>query len=92
MLVQARRLLEAGDVRFEPLCALTAGDEGLDDLRRLAHTACAHLRPGGTLLLEHGYDQADAVQSLLRENGIAHPQNWADLAGIPRVSGGQVSE
>jgi len=84
--------LARGDVRFEPLSALAAGQDGLDDLRRLTRGACAHLRPGGTLLLEHGYDQADAVQALLRGNGIRHPQSWADLAGILRVSGGKLSE
>ena len=84
--------LARGDVRFEPLSALAAGQDGLDDLRHLARTARAHLKPGGTLLLEHGYDQADAVQALLRMNGIRHPQSWADLAGILRVSGGELSE
>lgn len=84
--------LARGDVRFEPLTALAAGRDGLDDLRRLTRAACAHLRPGGVLLLEHGYDQSDAVQALLRESGIRHPQSWADLSGILRVSGGEVSE
>ena len=84
--------LARGDVRFEPLAALAAGRDGLDDLRRLTRAACAHLRPGGVLLLEHGYDQSDAVQALLRESGIRHPQSWADLSGILRVSGGEVSE
>ena len=84
--------LARGDVRFEPLTALAAGHDGLDDLRRLTHAACAHLKPGGALLLEHGYDQADAVQALLRINGIRHPQSWADLANILRVSGGELSE
>lgn len=84
--------LAHGDVRFEPQTALAAGADGLADLRRLIRGARAHLKPGGTLLLEHGYDQADAVAALLRENGIARPENWADLAGIPRVSGGKVSE
>jgi len=84
--------LARGDVRFEPLTALAAGDDGLDDLRRLTTAACSHLKPGGTLLLEHGYDQADAVQSLLRANRIHSPQSWADLSGILRVSGGKLSE
>ena len=84
--------LARGDVRFEPLTALAAGQDGLDDLRRLTRAACAHLRPGGVLLLEHGYDQSDAVQALLRENGIRLPQSWADLSGILRVSGGALSE
>lgn len=84
--------LARGDVRFEPLTALVAGDDGLDDLRRLTGDARAHLRPGGTLLLEHGYDQADAVQSLLRKSGFRRVQSWADLSGILRVSGGELSE
>lgn len=84
--------LARGDVRFEPLPALAAGRDGLDDLRRLTRAACAHLRPGGVLLLEHGYDQSDAVQAMLRESRIRHPQSWADLSGILRVSGGEVSE
>ena len=84
--------LARGDVRFEPLSALAAGQDGLDDLRRLIRGARTHLRPGGTLLLEHGYDQADAVLALLRANGISLPRSWADLAGILRVSGGKLSE
>ena len=84
--------LVRGDVRFEPLTALAAGADGLDDLRHLTAAACAHLKLGGVLLLEHGYDQADAVQALLRMNGIRQPQSWADLAGILRVSGGKLSE
>lgn len=84
--------LVRGDVRFEPLTALAAGLDGLDDLRRLTSAACAHLKPVGTLLLEHGYDQADAVRALLRDCGIVPPQSWNDLAGIARVSGGRLSE
>ena len=84
--------LARGDVRFEPLTALAAGRDGLADLRQLTAAARNHLRPGGVLLLEHGYDQADAVRALLRESGISRPQSWPDLAGIPRVSGGELSE
>ena len=84
--------LARGDVRFEPLTALAAGQDGFDDLRHLIHNARAHLKPGGTLLLEHGYDQSEAVKALLRETGFSHPRSWADLSGILRVSGGEVSE
>ncbi|MCD6706971.1 MAG: peptide chain release factor N(5)-glutamine methyltransferase [Thiobacillus sp.] len=84
--------LTRGDVRFEPLTALAAGRDGLADLRQLTAAARNHLSPGGVLLLEHGYDQADAVRALLRESGILRPQSWPDLAGIPRVSGGELSE
>lgn len=84
--------LAQGDLRYEPLAALAAGADGLDDLRHLIQTAARHIKPGGTLLLEHGYDQAEAVQALLRINGIPQPQNWTDLAGVQRVSGGKLSE
>lgn len=84
--------LTRGDVRFEPPTALAAGDDGLSDLRQLVSGAAAHLKPGGVLLLEHGYDQADAVRNMLRTDGFPHPQTWPDLSGIDRVSGGQVSE
>jgi len=84
--------LARGDVRFEPLAALAAGEDGLLDLRQLAAAAGAHLKPGGILLLEHGYDQADAVQTLLQAAGFCHIQSWPDLSGIRRVSGGELSE
>ena len=84
--------LTHGDVRFEPLSALAAGPDGLEDLRQLAAAAGAHLQPGGALLLEHGYDQADAVQALLQSAGFRHVQSWPDLSGIRRVSGGDLSE
>ena len=84
--------LTRGDVRFEPLGALAAGTDGLKDLRQLAAAAGAHLQPGGVLLLEHGYDQAAAVQALLQTAGFRHIQSWPDLSGIRRVSGGELSE
>ncbi|MFZ5575547.1 MAG: peptide chain release factor N(5)-glutamine methyltransferase [Pseudomonadota bacterium] len=84
--------LARGDVRFEPASALAAGADGLADLRHLVAAARGHLVPGGTLLLEHGYDQAPAVRALLDAHGYADIQTWPDLAGLPRVSGGRVSE
>jgi release factor glutamine methyltransferase len=84
--------LARGDLRFEPVSALAAGSGGLDDLRTLAATAPAHLKPGGWLLLEHGWDQAEAVRGLLHAAGFATPATWQDLAGQPRISGGFLSE
>lgn len=84
--------LVRGDVRFEPASALAAGPDGLDDLRHLIDAARTHLAPGGVLLLEHGHDQAATVCALLAAHGYARPRSWPDLAGIPRVSGGEVSE
>lgn len=76
-------------LRHEPLQALASGADGLDDLRTIAAQAPARLAPGGWLLLEHGWDQAPAVQALLRAAGFANVQDRKDLAGIVRCSGGQ---
>ncbi len=73
----------------EPLSALVAGNDGLDDIRAIAAQAPAHLKPGGWLLLEHGYDQAEAVRTLLAEAGFSAVASRRDLAGIERCSGGQ---
>ena len=73
----------------EPLQALTAGADGLDDLRQIIAQAPAHLADGGWLLLEHGYDQADDVSLLLREGGFEAVSSRPDLAGILRCTGGR---
>ena len=66
-----------------------AGADGLDDLRAIIGQAPARLRPGGWLLLEHGYDQAEAVRALLAGAGFQRVASRRDLAGIERCSGGQ---
>lgn len=71
----------------EPRQALTAGRDGLDDIRTITAQAPAHLQPGGWLLLEHGWDQANAVRDLLSSAGLHETQSRADLAGIARCSG-----
>ena len=73
----------------EPLQALASGADGLQDIRLIAAQAPAHLRPGGWLLLEHGYDQADTVRHLLIQHGYGQVQSRNDLAGIARCTGGQ---
>jgi len=73
----------------EPLQALASGTDGLDDLRTIVIQAASRLKPGGWLLLEHGYDQADAVCELLRSAGFAEVQSRLDLAGVARCSGGR---
>jgi release factor glutamine methyltransferase len=85
------RHLAEGDLRFEPPGALTDHADGLQALRRISHGANAHLAPGGWLLMEHGYDQADAVRELLAAAGFEQVASWHDLAGIERVSGGRLS-
>ena len=73
----------------EPLQALAAGADGLDDIRAIVSQAPAHLAPGGWLLLEHGHDQAAAVRALLQAQGFTEVQSRRDMAGIERCSGGQ---
>ena len=73
----------------EPLSALTAGEDGLDDIQQIIELAPQHLLLGGWLLLEHGYDQASGVCELLARRGFAQVQSRMDLAGIARCSGGQ---
>ncbi len=76
----------------EPLSALASGPDGLADIRAIVAQAPGHLKPGGWLLLEHGWDQAEAVRALLRAAGLAAVTSRRDLAGIERCSGGQVLE
>ena len=75
-------------LRHEPIGALAAGEDGLDDLRRIVRDAPEHLAEGSWLLLEHGHHQAGAVKTLLSARGFAEIQSRRDLAGIERCSGG----
>jgi release factor glutamine methyltransferase len=83
--------LVQGDLRFEPVGALTDHADGLSALRIIVAGAGAHLVAGGWLLLEHGYDQAPQVRALLAAAGYSEVQSWRDLAGIERVSGGRIA-
>jgi len=87
----ADRHLGEGDVRFEPMSALVAGADGLDDIRQIIDQAPRHLETGGWLLLEHGYDQAEAVRGLLSAAGFAAVDSRRDLGGHERISLGQWS-
>jgi release factor glutamine methyltransferase len=73
----------------EPTQALTAGADGLDDLRQIIAAAPGHLAGGGWLLLEHGWDQAAPVSGLLRARGFEAVGSRPDLAGILRCTGGR---
>ncbi|MGE8386387.1 MAG: peptide chain release factor N(5)-glutamine methyltransferase [Pseudomonas sp.] len=82
--------LVEGDVRFEPSSALVAGADGLDDLRLIVSEAPQYLLAGGWLLLEHGYDQADAVRTLLVAQGFIDVASRRDLGGHERISLGRL--
>jgi release factor glutamine methyltransferase len=75
----------------EPRGALVAGRDGLDDLRVIVARAPDHLGPGGTLMVEHGWDQRDAVLELFRAAGFTDRQGIDDLAGRARVVVGRLN-
>jgi len=78
--------LAQGDVRFEPASALVAGPDGLDDIRQIVVAAPEHLEPGGWLLLEHGYDQGEAVRALFVARGFTQVDSRRDLGGNERIT------
>jgi release factor glutamine methyltransferase len=78
--------LQEGDVRFEPSSALVADDQGLSDLRYIINESRRYLNPEGWLLLEHGFDQGEAVSDLMLQAGFTDIATHADLAGRDRVS------
>lgn len=80
--------LKEGDVRFEPLSALVSGKDGLESLTHIIKYSYEHLKPGGLLLMEHGFQQKEAVIQLLNQYGYEHVQYWQDWQGHERVSGG----
>lgn len=79
--------LDEGDLRFEPIKALASGVDGLDDIRRIAHEAPLHLHAGGSLLVEHGWNQGVAVRQVLAGSGLLHGFTAPDLEQRDRVSG-----
>jgi len=76
-------------LRHEPPSALTAGPDGLADLRHLVNHAPDNLHPGGWLLLEHGHDQAGLVRALLQARGFEGVESRNDLSNTGRCSGGR---
>jgi len=76
-------------IRFEPLSALCAADNGLADLAIIALQALNHLKEGGWLMLEHGYDQGEATTTLLKKAGYNHVACLKDLSGNDRITIGQ---
>jgi release factor glutamine methyltransferase len=75
-----------GDLRFEPWLALQDRGDGLQSYRELAAGAKQHLREGGLLIVEHGYDQGESVPALFREAGFEDVEMIRDLADQPRIT------
>lgn len=80
--------LQQGEVRFEPHSALVAGSSGLADLQRIITTAPQFLANAGWIWLEHGHQQSQAVQQLLRNAGFRQVSSKQDYAGKWRITGG----
>ena len=76
-------------VRREPELALYGGEDGLRFYRQLTHSCYDHLRPGGWLIFEIGYDQGESVPAMLRQRGFDQVFCRNDLAGVPRCAGGR---
>ncbi|MDX7715309.1 peptide chain release factor N(5)-glutamine methyltransferase [Aeromonas caviae] len=84
--------LHEGDVRFEPRSALVAEEQGLADIRLIVTQAPAHLVPGGWLLLEHGWDQGEAVRQLLLQQGYVQVETVRDYSDNERVTLGRLAQ
>jgi release factor glutamine methyltransferase len=82
--------LSQGDLPWEPLSALVAGQDGLSDIRTIIQNAPQHLNPHGWLMLEHGYNQAERVADLMKLAGFSEISHAQDLAGIARVTFGRI--
>lgn len=78
--------LGAGDLRFEPLAALSPGGDGFDAIRCIIRDARAHLRANAWLLLEHGYDQSASVRTLFAARGYRGVTSFRDTSGHERVT------
>ena len=83
------RCLGNGDLRFEPVSALVAEDDGYAALDRLVSEACDYLSVGGWLLLEHGESQGQRVRDMMNQCGYAETETLVDFAGHDRVSIGK---
>ena len=80
--------LKEGDVRFEPSSALVSDRKGLADIEIIIRQAIDYLTSMGGLLLEHGYDQGEAVRALMTAEGYSQVITYQDLAGHDRVTAG----
>ena len=81
-----------GDLRYEPPAALSSGADGLDAIREIVAKAPAYLLPGGWLLLEHGWDQGEAIRALLLAAGFVDVATETDIEQRDRVTLGRVTE
>ena len=81
--------LQQGDLRFEPANALTDFSDGLSCIRELAAHGAEYLKPGGRLIMEHGWNQGTAVRQMLEAEGWTEIETQTDLAGLERITQGR---
>ena len=81
--------LQQGDVRFEPLSALSAKQNGLADIINIVKQAKNFLHPTGWLLIEHGYNQAEQVQNIFQQAGYNEIETRKDYNQQPRITFGK---
>lgn len=84
--------LSQGDVRFEPVTALTSGADGLNDIREIIQHSLSHLKQQGVLLIEHGYDQSEAICELLNAADFKQVRDVNDYNHQPRVAIGYICD
>lgn len=84
--------LSVGDVRFEPLSALVANDQGLGDIKDITNKAVEYIAINGALFFEHGFEQGEAVRDILNEFGFIDIETVKDLNGHDRVTWGKLSK
>lgn len=78
----------SAEVRREPRIALDGGADGLVFYDRICGAVREHLAPGGALVVEHGFDQADAVRARFERAGLIEIELVHDLGKNPRVTRG----
>ena len=83
--------LSQGDVRFEPISALTSGSDGLDDIRTICAQAPDYLNNGGWLMIEHGYNQKQAIQRIFLAAGFSDIHTQKDYGDNDRVTLGRLT-
>lgn len=83
--------LSQGDLRFEPLDALTDHVDGFGCIRTILSSCNPYLSQGGWVAIEHGFEQADSVRTIMRANELTDVRSVPDLAGHLRVSMGRKS-
>ena len=78
--------LTQGDVAHEPKYALVANNNGLEDITNIISQAQYVLKPQGWLLIEHGYNQAQAVQAIMHNNQFTNITTYQDLGAQDRIT------